>query len=392
MHSRHTREVQAPTPRAAYVHVPFCRHRCGYCNFTVVAGRDDLIEAYLDAIEREMASLGEPAAVETLFLGGGTPTHLSGPQLRRLLSAVRRWFPPRGDCEWSVEANPGDIDETKADVLAEFGVTRISLGAQSFDSEKLRRLERDHEDEHIRRAVAICRPRFASLSLDLIFGAPGETLEGWRRDLTAALELQPDHLSTYGLTYELGTTFWGRRLRGELASVEEDAERAMYESAIDTLTSAGLEHYEVSNFARPGHRCRHNEVYWSGGRYWAVGPGAARYVGDTRSANHRSTFTWRRRIEAGQSPVAESETLSPEEQAREKLVLGLRRIEGVSLREFQRDTAHSAEELAGEAIERFLEWRLLARAGDRLLLTRDGLLVSDSLWPELLQGASAAGR
>lgn len=377
--------ITAP-PRAVYVHVPFCRHRCGYCNFTVAAGRDDLIEAYLDAVEREMALLGRPAEVETLFLGGGTPTHLGLAQLRRLLTAVRHWFPPAGDWEWSVEANPADLDEAKAELLAEQGVNRVSLGAQSFDKGKLALLERDHQAEDIRRTVAICRPRFASISLDLIFGAPGETLAGWRDDLAAALALRPDHISTYGLTYERGTTFWGRRLRGELSPVEEDAERAMYETAIDTLAAAGFEHYEVSNFARPGRRCRHNEVYWSGGRYWAVGPGAARYLGATRSTNHRSTFTYLRRVLAGESPIAESETLSPEEQAREKLVLALRKMEGVSLTAFERDTGFSAHALAGAPIARFREWGLLEQTGDRLHLTRQGLLVSDSLWPDFLSG------
>ncbi len=372
-------------PRAVYVHVPFCRHRCGYCNFTVVAGHDDLATAYLDAIEREMRWLGEPAEVETLFLGGGTPTHLTPPQLRRLLEAVRRWFPPVGDFEWSVEANPCDIDPAKADLLAEYGVNRVSLGAQSFDAAKLAVLERDHRGDDIRRAVEICRSRFASLSLDLIFGAPGESLAGWQQDLAAAMDLAPDHLSTYGLTYELGTTFWGRRLRGELASVAEDAERAMYETALDTLTAAGFEHYEVSNFARPGRRCRHNEVYWSGGRYFAIGPGAARYVGDTRQSNHRSTFTYIRRVLADQSPVAESETLSPEEQAREKLVLGMRTMEGVSPTALEQDTGFSLDQLAGAAVQRFKEWNLLTIANGRLRLTREGLLVSDSLWPDFLR-------
>jgi oxygen-independent coproporphyrinogen-3 oxidase len=355
----------------------------------VLAGRDDLADAYLDAAEREMSQLGQPAEVETLFIGGGTPTHLAPSQLRRLLTAVRRWFPPMANWEWSIEANPIDMTPEKADLLAEWGVNRISLGAQSFNASKLAILERDHRAEEVRRAVQICRPRFASVSLDLIFGAPGESLDAWKEDLRAALELAPDHLSSYGLTYERGTTFWGRRLRGELSPVEEEIERAMYETAIEMLTSAGFEHYEVSNFARPGRRCRHNEVYWSGGRYYAIGPGAARYVGNVRSSNHRSTFTYLRRMLAGESPVAESETLSPEMQAREKLVLGLRTMDGVSLAAFERDTGHSAHALAGEAIARFVNAGLLQIDDGRLRLTREGLLVSDSLWPDFLSSGDS---
>ncbi len=332
-----------------------------------------------------MATMGEPAPCDTLFLGGGTPTHLTLGQLTRLLAAVERWFPLAHGGEWSVEANPADITLSTADLLADYGVNRVSLGAQSFDADKLSLLERDHRALDIRHAVEICLPRFTSVSLDLIFGAPGENLDAWKQDLQSALELAPQHISTYGLTFERGTTFWGRRLSGDLRSIEEDTERAMYETAIDTLTDAGFEHYEVSNFARPGHRCRHNEVYWSGGRYWAVGPGAARYVGNTRSSNHRSTFTYLRRIRSGQSPVAESETLAPEDQAREKLVLGLRKMEGVLLADFERDTGFAPHDLAGGAISRFIQWGLLAQQGDRLQLTRSGLMVSDSLWPEILR-------
>jgi oxygen-independent coproporphyrinogen-3 oxidase len=373
-------------PRAAYIHVPFCRRRCGYCNFTLVAGRDDLIEAYLDALELELASLGEPREVDTLFFGGGTPTHLAPPQLARLFAIAARWFPRAAGCEVSVEANPEDIDDARADVLADAGVTRVSLGAQSFDARKLQALERSHDAAAIRDAVARCRRFARSVSLDLIFGTPGESLADWQRDLEAALALSPDHVSTYGLTYERGTAFWGRLQRRDLAQLDEELERAMYLAAIDTLLAAGFEHYEVSNFARPGHRCRHNETYWLGRGYYAAGPGAARYVGGRRETNHRSTTTWLRRVLAGESPVAESEQLPPEESARERLVFGLRRLEGVQLADFARQTGFTVEQLCGPALERYVEQGLLERHGGSLRLTRAGLLVSDALWPAFLSG------
>jgi oxygen-independent coproporphyrinogen-3 oxidase len=218
----------------------------------------------------------------------------------------------------------------------------------------------------------------------LIFAAPGETLDLWFADLDAAIELRPDHISTYGLTFEQGTSFWSRREHGELLGVDEELERAMYAGAIDRLTAAGFEHYEVSNFARPGRRSRHNEVYWSGRGYFAAGAGAARYVGGVRETNHRSVTTWLARVLAGESPVAEREELDPEARAREHLVFSLRRLEGISTSEFRARTGYSVEELAGDAAEKFAALGLFSNDGGRLRLTREGLFVSDAIWPELL--------
>ena len=376
---------QKSAPRAAYIHVPFCAHRCGYCNFTLIAGRDDLIEAYLDALDRELSLLEGSRPVETLFIGGGTPTHLPPAQLARLLTIVRRWFSLADGGEFSIEANPFGFDADRVKILAELGVTRLSLGAQSFNAEKLKLLERDHSPAEIVRSVELARCKLSSVSLDLIFGAPGETLDAWRRDLTSALELAPDHVSTYGLTFERGTTFWSRLTHGQLARLDEELERAMYAEAIDGLGAAGFEHYEVSNFARPGHRCRHNEIYWAAEEYYAAGPGAARYVAGRREVNHRSTTTWLKRVLAGETPVAESETLSPEDRAREALVLGLRRMEGVDRREFVARSGFEVDALVGRELARFVELGLLCEQNGRVCLTREGLFVSDAIWPAFLR-------
>lgn len=374
-----------PSPRSAYVHVPFCAHRCGYCNFTLVAGRDDLISPYLEAMSRELATIGPAAEVDTLFFGGGTPTHLSAAELERLLANVLRQFPLAAGAEMSVEANPADLDEARLDVLTQFGVTRLSLGAQSFDADKLKLLERNHTAGDIARAMDGARRHVAQVSVDLIFAVPGETLAAWSRDLQLALQLRPDHVSTYGLTFERGTQFYSRRMHGTLSSTEEELERQMYLTAIDTLTAAGLEHYEVSNFARPGARCRHNEVYWTGAPFYAVGPGAARYVGGRREVNHRSTSTYIRRLLAGQSAVAESEQLGPEDAARERLVFGLRRLEGIDVAEFEQSTGYDAMQLGGDTLSRHVEAGRLQLSASRLHLTREGLLVSDAIWPDLLR-------
>jgi oxygen-independent coproporphyrinogen-3 oxidase len=372
-------------PRSAYIHVPFCRHRCGYCNFTLVAGRDDLFDDFERAIELELRSLGQPREVDTVFFGGGTPTHLPPERLGRLLRLVRERFPLAAGAEMSLEANPADLHEETVAVLTEAGVTRLSLGGQSFDAAKLRTLERDHSPDELRAAVRVAKDRFGSVSLDLIFGVPSETLPVWQSDLSEALALEPHHVSTYGLTFERGTPFWSRLLEGELARLDEELERAMYAEAIDTLAAAGFEHYEVSNFAQPGHRCRHNEAYWSGESYYAVGPGAARFVDGRREMNHRSTTTYLKRVLAGQSPVAESETLSPEDAAREWLVFGLRRLAGVERSMFAARTGFELDALVGEPLDRMVALGLLEDDGGRVRLTRKGLFVSDAIWPHFLR-------
>jgi oxygen-independent coproporphyrinogen-3 oxidase len=350
----------------------------------VVAGRDDLVDTYLQAIERELSWLESPREVDTLFIGGGTPTHLALVQLQQLVETVTRWFPLADGHEFSVEANPLDLTPEKAELLASFGVNRVSLGVQSFSSSKLELLERDHRSGQIEAAFEAARRTMRSVSLDLIFGSPGESVENWIRDLKLALDLTPDHVSTYGLTFERGTSFWSRLQKDEIAQVEEEDERRMYLAGIECLTQAGFEHYEVSNFAKPGHRCRHNEVYWAGSTYYAAGPGAARYVDGRRETNHRSTTTYLNRVLADQSPVAESETLSPEDSARERLVFALRRLEGVGRKDFKTETGFEIDQLVGRPLTEFANCGLFEDTGSQIRLTRDGLLVSDSIWPEFL--------
>ncbi|MBI84035.1 MAG: coproporphyrinogen III oxidase [Planctomycetaceae bacterium] len=371
-------------PRSAYVHIPFCSHHCGYCNFTVIAGRGDLIENYLRALRCELAELKFPRPVDTLFLGGGTPTQLNKNELRSLLELTLTWFPLTEGGEFSVEANPADVETEKIDLLVAWGVNRISLGAQSFQSHKLKTLERDHDAAKIHQAVELASSRIASVSLDLIFGLPNESLTDWSRDLQAALALRPNHLSTYGLTYEKGTHFWSRQQRGQIQQLSEEAEREMFELAINHLTAAGLEHYEISNFARPNHRCRHNEAYWSGAEYYAAGAGASRFVNGLRETNHRSVVNYLRLVLSGKSPVAQREQLAPEDAAREQLVFGLRRLAGVDRNDFHRKTGFTIEALIEAPLDTFLKLGLLEWVQNRLRLTREGLMVSDSLWPAFL--------
>jgi oxygen-independent coproporphyrinogen-3 oxidase len=283
-----------------------------------------------------------------------------------------------------MEANPEDVAVEAVEAWAAGGVNRLSLGVQSIDDAKLACLERAHRAEDVQRCVEIVRRRIPNFSVDLIFGVPHEALRTWQTDLDFAIQAQAPHVSTYGLTFEKGTRFWNSRQRADLTPTEEELERRMYETAIDTLTGAGLEHYEVSNFAMAGGRCRHNEKYWLGNEYYAVGPGAARYLDGRREVNHRSPFTYLKKVLAGQSAVAEWETLDATDRARERLVFGLRRLEGVDADQFALETGIRLKELAEAPLASFVDQGFVRWDDRRIRLTREGLMISDALWPYLL--------
>jgi oxygen-independent coproporphyrinogen-3 oxidase len=374
-------------PRAAYIHVPFCAHRCGYCDFAALAGVDHLADRYLTALECEMAmSLGgEPQEVDTIFVGGGTPTRLDASQLAQLLAMIRAWFPLADDGEWTVEANPGTLDADKADVLANGGVNRVSLGAQSFHTALLQVLEREHGPDTVARALELVRPRFPRWSLDLIFGVPGASLAMWEADLSAALGLGPAHLSCYGLVYEKGTPLWKEWQAGRVKAVDEEVERAMYAHTIERLQDAGLAQYEISNFARPGHESRHNLVYWANEPYFGVGVGAAQYLRGVRSVNTRDLQSYLRRIESNQPATGPTEVLDPTARARETAMLMLRRTAiGVDRVDFHRRTGFDFDALAGTALARHVAGGLLEDDGRAVRLTREGLFLADTVLCELV--------
>jgi oxygen-independent coproporphyrinogen-3 oxidase len=373
-------------PRTAYVHVPFCAHHCGYCDFAVAAGQDHLIELYLDALDLELQSLDVPRPVESLFIGGGTPTYLSPDQLRRLFESTNRWLPPTRQPSWefSVESTPESLTPEKVVVLAAAGITRVSIGVQSFHPRFLTALDRRHTIEHIAPAVDAVRSAGLALSLDLIFAAPGATLTDWREDLQSALAFSPDHVSTYGLTYEKGTPLWKDRAAGRVRSVPEDDELAMYETAIDVLTAAGFEHYEISNFARPSRRCRHNERYWANDAYYGFGVGAARYVNGTRELNVRHTADYVKRVLAGDSPTFQSETLPPRDRAVETMAVQLRRCAGIDRRGFREQTEFDLDALVGRRLPALVREQLLVDDGDRVCLTQFGKRVADGVVESLM--------
>ncbi len=372
------------TPRSVYIHVPFCLHRCGYCDFTLVAKRDHLIPQYLQALSNELATLNHRHEVDTIFVGGGTPTHLNVQQLRQLFSLIHQHFQLADNAEFTVEANPDGLDSEKLALLQEQRVNRLSLGVQSFDAECLSILERQHTPDEAIETIRRCQQFFANLSLDLIFAVPGQSEKSWQLTLSTATSLAVNHISTYGLTYEQGTAFFRRESHGQLQRIPEETERTQYLTSIDHLTARGFHHYEVSNFAQPGFACRHNQTYWNGNSYLAFGPGAARYVGGVRETNSRSVAKWLNSWTNNRPCLDESETLSDEEKAREAIMLGLRMTAGLDLTRFERRFGFTVETLEPVALNKHLIAGLLVKEHNFLKLSRDGLLLADSVVSDFL--------
>lgn len=340
---------------------------------------------YLTALEREcQRQVKTRQTIDTLFLGGGTPSHLTVPALERLFAILNGWFDLAPGYEFSIEVNPAGLSTEKMDLFQTAGINRISLGMQSFDDEILHTLERDHRRADIDKVVPELRDRFDNISFDLIFGVPGESLSLWRETLNRAVALAPQHLSTYGLTFEKGTDFWKRREAGDFDQQPEETEEEMYRVAMDYLPEAGYAQYEISNFARPGFECRHNRIYWNGYSYYGLGPGAARYLEGARTTNHRSVFTWLKRTLAGESGDGESEELSPEEKARELAVIQLRTVPGIPIAEFHQRSGFDLFSLSDDVIEKYVRSGWLEVTETHVRLTKAGRFVADSLVVDFL--------
>lgn len=349
-----------------YIHIPFCERKCSYCAFYSVSGSRSQRESFCRALKKEMEALPSDFNPETVFLGGGTPTVLDESLLKDLLDALTRFKP----LEFSVEANPGTVDLGKLKLLLGRGVNRLSLGVQSFDPRNLEILGRIHSAEQAERAFRSARSAgFENISLDLIFGVPGQTLDQVAEDVDRAVALGPEHISIYNLMFEEGTPLTARNL----PRLDEELERAMYDCIRSRLKEAGLVHYEISNFSRPGFECRHNRLYWSGGEYIGCGPAAHSHWHGVRWANCADLADY-----CQNGPRREfSETLDSVAKARETLVMQLRLLEGAAvptdLWEQEQETFRGLER-AG----------LLKIDGRHVRLSEDALFVSDSVFAELV--------
>ena len=373
--------------RALYVHVPFCRTRCGYCDFYSQVLDPARTGPLADALREELclAQRDHVLAFDTIFVGGGTPTVLPIESLARLLESCRRLANPVVELEFTVEANPATVTPDTAQVLVAAGVNRVSLGAQSFQPGELAALDRMHRPKDVEQTVAICRSHgIRQINLDLIFAIPGQTLSSWLGSLRAALALEPDHVSCYGLTYEPGTRLYERWQAGDVQRIDSDLEADLYETAIDALAAGGYSQYEISNFARPGAECRHNLTYWRNEPYLGVGPSAAGYINGVRYKNVADTGVYVRALHAGRRPRCEEEQLAPEPRARETAMLALRLNEGLTRHAFARRFGVDPVDFFAGAIARHTADGLLEVTDTAIRLTRRGRLVADTVSADFL--------
>ena len=370
---------------ALYVHVPFCARKCRYCDFFSVAGHDELIDPYLDALQGELRKRKANLDIRTIYVGGGTPTSLATGQLNRLLGMFADVLDLSGLVEFTVEANPGTLDLDKLAMMKKNGVNRLSLGVQSLNDRLLQTLGRIHTAEQSIEAINQARETgFENVSIDLIFAIPEECIEDLKRDLDGAVALKVEHISAYGLTFEEGTPLWEDLQEGRVARVKEETELEMYRTVGSTLASAGFEHYEVSNYAQPSRRSIHNQVYWRNDPYMGIGPGAVSYQSGSRLTNVRDVGRYIQLVKAQGDATGERERLEPRKRAGEAAMLGLRRIEGIDEQEFAARTGFALQELAGEAFGRLVEMGLVKREKGRVQLTERGMEVADSVVEEFL--------
>ncbi|HOM72334.1 MAG TPA: radical SAM family heme chaperone HemW, partial [Armatimonadota bacterium] len=287
--------------KSAYVHIPFCRAKCFYCDFNSYPGRENLFKDYVTALILEI-NRAEPveAELDSVYFGGGTPTILPPDALASVLDAINSRFGISGSAEVTVEANPGTVDASSISELCKAGFNRLSIGVQSFNDDILERIGRIHTTSEARSAIMQGRDAgFSNISIDLMYALPDQTIEDWQNTLDAALEISPEHISLYELTVEEGTVFGNLRRKCQINLPDEDLQIEMYTLAINSLTNAGYEHYEVSNFAKPGYRSRHNQVYWRNEPYFGFGAGASGYIGGTRYTNISSPDFYIERLLAG---------------------------------------------------------------------------------------------
>jgi oxygen-independent coproporphyrinogen III oxidase len=369
-----------------YIHVPFCLYKCYYCDFATSPHVPAQVDPFLECVSREAGRYESACpSLTSVYLGGGTPSVLSGSQMGRLLSAMRQSFDICSSAEVTVEANPETLTAAKLAAYRDAGVTRLSIGVQTDDDGVLAALGRDHSVADSLAAVALARAHgFATVSVDLIFGLPGQQQDHWARTLQAGLALGADHISLYGLTVEPSTVFeWMRRTQG-LTVPSDDAQADMYAAAIDAVGEAGYDHYEISNFARPGHTSRHNLTYWADEPYIGLGPSACGHIDGRRYANVRGTKSYMQRVAEGRSVVVEDETLAGADARSQTVVLALRTLRGMGRDDYRSRYGRDLLDDFGADITPLQDAGLLAVTDGRLHLTRRGVMLANEVFVRLL--------
>ena len=365
-------------PTSAYVHIPFCTQICYYCDFSKVFIKNQPVDSYLEHLLEEFQSY-DIQKLRTLYIGGGTPTALSASQLEVLLNGLTKNLDLSALEELTIEANPGDLDADKIAVLKNSAVNRVSLGVQTFDDKMLKKIGRSHLEKDIYENIDRLKlAGFDNISIDLIYALPGQTMEQVKDNVAKAIGLDIPHMSLYSLILENHTVFMNRMRRGKLPLPKEELEAEMFEYIIAELEKSGFEHYEISNFSKPGFESRHNLMYWDNAEYYGIGAGASGYVNGVRYKNHGPIRHYLTVVEEGNARITE-EHLSQKEQMEEEMFLGLRKKSGVSMTRFEEKFGRPFEGLYGEIVRDLVQQGLMQIEGDRVRMTKRGLFLGDTV-------------
>ena len=365
-------------PSSAYVHIPFCTQICYYCDFSKVFIKNQPVDAYLEHLIQETRSY-EIGKLRTLYIGGGTPTALSAQQLANLLTELPKVMDLSEVEEFTIEANPGDLDPDKIAVLKDSQVNRVSLGVQTFDNKMLKKIGRSHQEQDIYDNIRhLKQAGFDNISIDLIYALPGQTMDQVKENVAKAIDLDIPHMSLYSLILENHTVFMNRMRRGKLPLPKEELEAEMFEYIIEELEKGGFEHYEISNFSKPGFESRHNLVYWDNAEYYGLGAGASGYVDGIRYKNHGPIRHYLEAVEAGKARITE-EHLTLEEKMEEELFLGLRKKTGVSKARFEEKFGISFDQRYGQVVASLTEQGLLVPDDKQVRMTKRGLFLGDTV-------------
>lgn len=376
-------------PLGLYIHIPYCIHKCGYCDFNSHPIKHDEVDQYIDVLVAEMKHYAkiysDTNIIKTIFLGGGTPTTLTVYQLERILKECVKEFKVAPDAEITIEANPATIDIEQMKSIRQTGYNRISIGVQSFDKAELKLLDRAHGPEEVHSTVDCARKAgFDNLSLDLMFAVPNQSLSSWESNLDKALEKNPEHLSTYNLTIEQGTAFSKLQSSGKLIMPEDGHQLELYKKTIEHLNKKGFHHYEISNFARQGKECKHNISYWENTNTLGLGAGASSYINGTRFKNINLPAHYIRQVKEEKTAVEYSETLEPRQAMGETIMLGLRLIKGISIHQFEKRFQISFKNLFGNITSNLKEKGLISVEKNNLRLSKKGLFLADSVILEFI--------
>lgn len=373
--------------KSAYIHIPFCHHICHYCDFNKVFMKGQPVDDYLDALAKEMELTvqSDRDMLDTIFVGGGTPTALDERQLGKLVQSVQNQLNFNRETEYTFEANPGDLSKEKLAILIDAGVNRLSFGVQTFNDELLKKIGRSHRAKDVFESIENAKAAgFENISIDLIYSLPGQTKDDFIESIQTAFSLGLVHYSGYSLIIEPKTVFYNLMQKGKLAIPGEDAEAEMYETLMDQMQKHGLHQYEISNFAVPGYESRHNLTYWNNEEYYGFGAGAHSYVKGMRQSNYGPLKKYMEPISRGELPIMDAHKTTLEEQMEEEMFLGLRKTKGVSVRRFEEKFSRNPLQIFSEQLDDWTKKGLLKTDNDNISLTRQGRLLGNEVFQSFI--------